>query len=80
MDKEIMEKDLKSELMLYDQAEDAVHILNPSARLIYMMKKAGKDISEIEDHIRKTFCIEEGWDSRGDVQRCLEELAEKGLL
>ena len=80
MDKQIMEKELESELMLYDSEEDAVHILNPSARIIYRMKKQGKDLSEIEDRLRETFRLEECQDSRGDILRCLEELTEKGLI
>ncbi|OEU49809.1 MAG: hypothetical protein BA861_07720 [Desulfobacterales bacterium S3730MH5] len=79
MPQQIIAKELESELMLYETEKDSVHLLNPTARLIYDLYNKGRDLTEIEQEIRKNFRVDDQ-DLRGDVLRCLEELRRKQLI
>ena len=80
MTKTIIAKELESELMLYDSEQDEVHVLNATARLIYKLYGEGKNLTEIEQAVRKAFQLKENQDIQGDVQKCLEELRKKELF
>ena len=58
MGEHIIEKEMKSELMLYDSIRDEVHVLNPTAMLVYRLKKKGKALEEIEAAVRRAFKTE----------------------
>ena len=47
MPQQIIAKELESELMLYETEKDSVHLLNPTARLIYDLYNKGRDLTEI---------------------------------
>lgn len=80
MTEKILAKELESELMLHDTEKDEVHVLNPTARLIYKLCREGKDLTEIAQEVRRRFQLEKEQDVQSDVQQCLEELRKKGLL
>jgi hypothetical protein len=77
---DIIEHEFEDELMLYDTDEDGVHVLNPTARFIYEQCKNTSDPSKIEQAVRNHFNLKPEQDVRKDIQRCLDELKEKGLL
>ncbi len=76
----IISKELENETMLYDTEQDKIHVLNPTARMIYNFYKDGKTTAEIEDEIRKHFQSEKTENFHGDVQKCIEELRKNGLV
>jgi len=76
----IIAKELKPDLMLYDAEQDEVHILNPTAQLIYKLSREGKDLPEIEQAIRKSFHLEKNQYIHEDIQKCIEELRNKNLI
>ena len=80
MSQQIIAKELDSELMLYDTEQDEVHVLNPTARLVYDLYKKGRTLTEIEQEMRKNFQADDRRDLRGDVMRCVEELSSKQLI
>jgi tRNA pseudouridine-54 N-methylase len=80
MPQQIIAKELESELMLYETEKDSVHLLNPTARLVYDLYKKGKDLMEIEQEMQKNFQVDDSHDLRGDLLRCLEELRSKKLI
>lgn len=80
MTKRIIEKEMDSELMLYDSQSDEVHVLNATARRIYEMSREGKSREEIVKELRAEFRPEMQEALDRDIQECLEELAEKGLV
>lgn len=80
MTKKILSTDLESEGLLYNTKSDEVHILNKTARLIYRLKRDGKNNIEIEKTVRKTFKIDVDQNIDSDIRKCLNDLAEKGLL
>ena len=80
MNDKIIEKELASEMMLYDSIKDEIHILNDTARLMYKLYKEGKNNIEIEQAIRKSFTIDASIDLTSDVKRCIDEFEKKDLL
>ncbi|MEA2014577.1 MAG: PqqD family protein [Thermodesulfobacteriota bacterium] len=80
MTKRIIPKEVGLDLMLYDTEQDEVHVLNPTARLVYELYKKGRTMAEIEQEIRKSFQADDRHDLHGDVLRCSGELREKGLI
>ena len=79
MPQKIIAKELESELMLYETEKDSVHVLNPTARLVYVLYKKGRNVAKIEQEIRKSFRVD-NQDLRGDVLIYLEELRRKQLI
>ena len=75
-----LRKEIKNELMLYDTENDAFHILNPTARLIYKYFEEARDLAEIEILVKRHFKIDAGQDIRSDIHRCFQEMKNKGLL
>lgn len=80
MPAQIIAKELESELMLYETEKDSVHLLNPTARLVYDLYKKGRNLTEIEQEMQKNFKVDDSQDLRGDLLRCLEELRSKQLI
>lgn len=80
MSEKIIEKELASEMMLYDSIKDEIHILNDTARWMYKLYKEGKNNIEIEQAIRQSFTIDTSIDLTSDVKRCIDEFEKKDLL
>ena len=80
MPQAIIAKNMDSELMLYETEKDSVHVLNPTARLVYDLYKKGMDPMEIEQKMRESFQVDSDQDLHTDVMRCLEELRSKQLV
>jgi hypothetical protein len=76
----VISKELDSELMLYHTEQDAVHVLNPVARRVYELCKKGMSPSEMVEAIRGEFCMPPETEIMPDIQACLAELKEKGLV
>ncbi len=76
----LIEKEVGSELLLYDPDLDEVYILNATARLVYKLHKEGKNLAEIEQQMKGFFRVEEGVNLFGDLQQCLAKLRTKGLI
>ena len=80
MAKRVVTKELDSELMVYDPDQDAVHVLNATALLVYKLCSQGKKPAEIEYEMRQRFAIDQAEDVLRGIQECIAELQEKGLL
>ncbi|MEW6220204.1 MAG: PqqD family protein [Thermodesulfobacteriota bacterium] len=78
--KDLLSTEVGDEKMLYDPAQEAVHVLSPTARLIHELAAAGQPIVAIEARLRERFAVPAGHDLRRDIEACLVELAAKGLL
>jgi len=73
-------QDLGTELMLYDARKDKVHILNPTARVVWEGLVAAQTDEEIASALRERFSIEPGQDLKTDVRTIINELRQKGLI
>ena len=72
--------DIGHETLLYNVRGKAVHILNPTARLIWELCDGVHTVAEIEQAIRSKFSVVSEHDVSGDIQRTLEAFASKGVL
>jgi PqqD family protein of HPr-rel-A system len=72
--------DLNGELAVYDCEKDAVHILNPTAKLIYELAVEGRTEAEIAEIMAERFEAGAENDITGDVKKILGELEKKGLI
>jgi hypothetical protein len=75
-----VEKEVGSDLMLYDPELDEVHILNATAATVYRLHKAGKPREDIETELLRAFRLQGSEAGVEDVRACLESLRQKGLL
>lgn len=80
MPPKLLEKELDGELMVYDPQRDAVHVLNPTARMVYRLHREGKDPQAIERALRAQWRVPDDRPLGEDVQGCLGELRDRGLL
>lgn len=78
--KGIVGQDLGSEMLLYDAADEVIHVLNRTAQLIWHLCDGRHTVQEIEQAIRARFCVDEGQRVTQDIRQTLEDLAVKGLL
>lgn len=78
--KAIETSDLNGELAVYDGDKDAVHILNPTAKLIYEMAAAGRGVDDIAAAVRAGFETGPDSDVEAEVRRLIAELRNKGIL
>ncbi len=71
-------RDLGDEFLFYDQSGDQLHVLNGSARTIYLLC----DGTRTEEQVADEFAMqhEGAADARGDAQKVIAELLELGLL
>jgi len=76
----IISKPLGEEFLLYDSDKDAVHVLNPTAKLIYQLVQKGMDIDAIGQAIKENFSIEDEADIKKDIQNNISEMEKMGLL
>ena len=77
---QLMISESGEDLLVYDPARDEVFALNGTARIVFEMARQGLAAAAIEAVLRERFSAEPDRDVRADVEACLKELAEKGLL
>jgi hypothetical protein len=73
------EKDLSGEYLFYDHGGDQVHVLNGTAREIYLLCDGSRTLDAIARAIAETYAVGEAT-SRTDVSAVISELVERGLL
>ena len=73
-------KDMGEETFLYSADEEAIHILNPTAQLIWELCDGEHTVADMERAIRASFAVADEHDVTEDIQRTLDIFADKGLL
>ena len=73
-------KDMGEETFLYSADEEAIHILNPTAQLIWELCDGEHTVADMEQSIRANFSVPDEHDVTKDIQRTLDVFADKGLL
>jgi len=71
-------KEIDSDLILYHPDRDEVHILNPTAQVIYKLLSDGKSFSEIGEELRSRFLLEDGYNILSDIEKCAQLLKKNG--
>jgi PqqD family protein of HPr-rel-A system len=75
----VLGKDLGDEYLFYDATHEQVHVLNATARAIYLLCDGKASVSEIVDRFGARFAVD-GPTARRDVEETLERLRSLGLV
>jgi len=78
--KNLMLKDLGKEYLVYSAENKEIHILNPTAQLIWNMCDGEHSLEEIESGVRSHFYIPPERDIRADIQNTLNIFQSKDLM
>ena len=70
-------RDLGDEYLFYDRDRDQVHVLNGSAREIFLLCDGTRSVAEIAEAFWEKYQAEE---AREDAERIIRELADLGVL
>ena len=76
----ILIKEMGHEAILYSDEDEAIHVLNPTARRIWVLCDGQHDVEAIERDLREKFQVPEEHDVRTDVLFTLESFQKKNLL
>jgi len=73
-------KDIGGETLLYGAEEGAIHILNPTAQVIWELCDGQHTVDDMEQAISASFSVADEHDVTRDIRRTLGVFADKGLL
>lgn len=75
----IIAKDLGDEYLFYDTREERVHVLNGTARRIYILCDGTKTEEDLATDFAETYRLD-GDTARRDIEETLSRLLELGLI
>ena len=73
-------QDIGNEVVLYSATADAVHVLNPTAKLIWELCDGQHTLVDIEQALQTHFAIPADRDVMADIRQTLATFNQKGLL
>jgi hypothetical protein len=77
---DLTERDLGSEMILYDPRSETFHILNDTARSIWLMLDGELEEAQLQDAFADLYPREDRSLLGGDLRRTIEEFNRKGLI
>lgn len=77
---DIVAKDIGREIILYSSKQEGIHILNPTARLIWELCDGEHTLGEMEQALRANFSIPPNYNVIEDIQKTLDMFVTKELL
>lgn len=76
----IVIQDIGRETLLYSAEGKVIHVLNPTAKLIWELCDGAHTMENMEQAIRASFSVSGKHDVAGDILRTLEIFKNKGVL
>ena len=76
----VVARDIGDELFLYEVGGREIHILNPTARLVWELCDGEHAVVDMEQAIKARYSVPQGHDLTADIRPTLELLARKGLF
>lgn len=77
---EFVTQDIGGETIVYTKDDEAIHVLNSTAKCIWDLCDGQHALEEIEQALRACFEIQPEQDVRSDIQRVLAVFQAKGLI
>lgn len=77
---DLVERDLGPEMILYDPGRETFHVLNGSARRIWLMIDGGRDEDAMTREYARLHASVDPSSLGGDLRRALEEFVRAGLV
>ena len=68
------------ETVLYNEESGAIHVLNPTALLVWNLCDGEHSIEEIENTMRAEFSVSEDQSVSKDIEEVIERFSKEGLL
>lgn len=69
-----------NETVLYNEESGAIHVLNPTALLVWNLCDGEHGIEDIENTMRTEFSVSEDQSVTTDIEEVLERFSKEGLL
>ncbi|MCC7210599.1 MAG: PqqD family protein [Candidatus Brocadia sp.] len=69
-----------NEAILYRNGERTLHVLNPTARLVWELCDGTHTVEDMERSIRASFSVADGCDVARDIRQTIDDFARKGVL
>jgi len=76
---ELVAKDLRNEYLLYDHKGDRMHVLNATARAIYLLCDGTRRMEDLVREFGDLYSLDDST-ARDDADRAVEDLIELGLV
>jgi coenzyme PQQ synthesis protein D (PqqD) len=76
----LQEQCVGTDLMVYDPVQEKIHVLNPTAALIFRLSDGLHDLASLERELRSGFAVSREQNLRSDILATIKSLREKGLL
>ncbi len=73
-------KDLGDEFLIYSSEHQELHVINPTARLIWDLCDGGHSVTDIEQEMRTHFSVPAQQDLPSEIRRTIDIFRDKGLL
>ena len=77
---DLLASELEGELVLFNSAEEVVHVLNPTAKLVWDLCDGQHTTDDIAQALRAHYAIPPDRDVLADVTETLGVFSAKGLL
>jgi hypothetical protein len=71
---------LGNEWLLYDSELEKLHIVNPTAELVWRLCDGKHDLAAIKSEIRGAYDVGDARQLEGDLRRILDEFEQIGIL
>jgi PqqD family protein of HPr-rel-A system len=76
----VLRGSMGEETVLYNEESGGIHVLNPTALLVWNLCDGEHTLSEIESAMRKEFSVGAEQPVSEDIQEVLERFSKEGLL
>lgn len=77
---DVMCRDMGTERLLYDAEAEAIHVLNPSALLIWNLCDGNHSVPDMEKELLAAFSVAPGHDVVADIRQTVDTFAKNNLL
>ena len=77
---DIICRDMGTETLLYDAEAETIHVLNPTALLIWNLCNGDHSFQDMERKIKAAFSLTAEHDVLADIQRTVDTFAKNNLL
>jgi len=77
---DILLQEIGNEVFLYDPTKGVLHVLNPTAILVWNQCDGEHTMTEIEENLRETFQVADEIELHSDVMEIVQNFTELGVI
>lgn len=76
----LLHGEMSEDAVLYDEETKEIHVLNPTAFLVWKLCDGGHSVEDIEQAVKREFSTRAGQEIAEDIQKIVDTFKDKGLL